>query len=60
MTQINEVFFLELTCNPTLIFLVRAFGGKTACTNGTAVLETVPPSGPIACTSWRTREMTAK
>lgn len=50
----------RFTCRPTLIFLVSAPWGKTACTWGTTVLETIPPSGPMACTSWRTRETTAK
>lgn len=50
----------KFTCKPTLIFLVRAPCGNTACTWGTTVLDTMPPSGPIACTSWRMREITAK
>lgn len=50
----------RFTCRPTLIFLVRAPCGNTACTCGTTVLETIPPSGPMACTSWRMRETTAK
>uniref|UniRef100_A0A182V3T4 Uncharacterized protein n=1 Tax=Anopheles merus TaxID=30066 RepID=A0A182V3T4_ANOME len=50
----------RFTCSPTLIFFVSAPCGKTACTCGTTVLDTMPPSGPIACTSWRMREITAK
>ena len=50
----------RFTCSPTLIFLVRAPGGKTACTCGTTVDDTIPPSGPMACTSWRTRDTMAK
>lgn len=49
-----------LTCRPTLIFLVSAPCGKTACTCGTTVLDTIPPSGPMAWTSWRMRDTTAK
>lgn len=48
------------TCKPTLIFLVSAPCGNTACTCGTTVLDTIPPSGPIACTSCRMRDTTAK
>lgn len=50
----------RFTCRPTLIFFVRAPCGKTACTCGTTVLETMPPSGPMACTSCRMRDTTAK
>lgn len=50
----------RFTCKPTLIFLVRAPCGNTACTCGTTVLDTIPPSGPMACTSWRIRDTTAK
>lgn len=48
------------TCRPTLIFLVRAACGKTACTCGTADDDTVPPSGPTAWTSCLMRDTTAK
>ena len=50
----------KFTCSPTLIFFVRAPCGKTACTCGTTLDDTMPPSGPIACTSWRMRDTTAK
>ena len=48
------------TCSPTFIFFVSAPWGKTAWTWGTTVEFTTPPSGPIACTSCRIREMIAK
>lgn len=52
----GPVWFLRglkrFTWSPTLIFLVRAPWGNTACTWGTTVEDTIPPSGPIACT-WR-------
>lgn len=52
--------FIKFTCNPTLIFFVSAPSGKTACTCGTTVLDTIPPSGPIAWTSCLTLDTTAK
>lgn len=48
------------TCNPTLIFLVRAPSGKTAWTWGTRVLLRTPPSGPIKWLSCFIRDTTAK
>ena len=48
------------TWRPTLIFLVRAPWGKTACTCGTTVELTTPPSGPMACTSCLILVMMAK
>lgn len=51
---------IGLTWRPTLIFLVRAAGGKTAWTWGTAEEETVPPSMPTAWTSCLMRDTTAK
>lgn len=50
----------RFTCKPTFIFFVSAPCGNTAWTWGTTELETIPPSGPIACTSCRIRETTAK
>lgn len=50
----------KFTCRPTLIFFVRAPSGKMAWTWGTTVLDTMPPSGPMACTSCRIRDTTAK
>lgn len=51
---IGPVWFLRglkrFTWSPTLIFLVRAPWGNTACTCGTTVDDTIPPSGPIAWT----------
>lgn len=52
--------FIKFTWSPTLIFFVSAPSGKTACTCGTTVLDTIPPSGPIACTSCRILDTTAK
>lgn len=53
-------FFLIITCSPTLILLVRAPSGNTACTCGTTVLLRIPPSGPIRLLSCLTRDTTAK
>ncbi|KAF4523416.1 hypothetical protein B566_EDAN007888 [Ephemera danica] len=50
----------RFTWRPTLIFLVSAPWGNTACTWGTTLDDTIPPSGPMACTSCRTRETMAK
>ena len=50
----------RFTCRPTLIFFVSAPSGKIACTWGTTVLDTIPPSGPMACTSCRILDTTAK
>lgn len=50
----------KFTCRPTLMRLVSAPCGNTACTCGTTVDETMPPSGPMACTSCLTRETMAK
>lgn len=47
----------RFTWSPTLIFLVSAPWGNTACTCGTTVDDTIPPSGPMACT-WRKEEQT--
>lgn len=51
---------LSITCSPTLILLVRAPSGKTACTWGTTVLLRMPPSGPIRLLSCLMRDTTAK
>ncbi|KYN35968.1 hypothetical protein ALC56_09759 [Trachymyrmex septentrionalis] len=63
--NVNIIYLIDKgkrknTCRPTLIFLVRAACGKTACTCGTADDDTVPPSGPTAWTSCRMRDTTAK
>lgn len=54
------LMFLSITCSPTLILLVRAPSGKTACTWGTTVLLRTPPSGPIRLLSCLMRDTTAK
>lgn len=48
------------TWSPTLIFFVRAPSGNIACTWGTTVELTIPPSGPITWTSCRIRVIMAK
>lgn len=51
---------MRITWSPTLILLVRAPSGKTACTWGTTVLLRIPPSGPIRLLSCLMRDTTAK
>lgn len=50
----------RFTWSPTLIFFVNAPCGNTAWTCGTTVLETIPPSGPMAWTSCLILDITAK
>jgi len=70
-TWLTEIFFRHVlatfllglnkfTCRPTLMRLVSAPCGNTACTCGTTVDETMPPSGPMACTSCLTLDTMAK
>lgn len=70
-TWLTEIFFRHVlatflrglnkfTCRPTLMRLVSAPCGNTACTCGTTVDDTMPPSGPMACTSCLTLDTMAK
>lgn len=51
---------LHPTWRPTRILLVSAPSGKTACTCGTTVLLSTPPSGPMRLLSCLMRDTTAK
>lgn len=51
---------LHPTWRPTRIRLVSAPSGKTACTCGTTVLLSTPPSGPMRLLSCLIRDTTAK